>query len=542
MTDGGYGVISSGHRLARTAQSNRRHFLGTSLAVVLAGPGMAAGAPAAPKRRIVRVREGLLEGTEADGVLSLKGVPFAAPPVGPLRFRPPQPARAWKGTREASRFALAPVQSDPPMGSALEWLGAERGEDCLYLNIWAPTAPGPHPVFVWIHGGGNEGGAASQPPADGSSFARNGIVCVTVGYRTGILGFLELSELLGPEYRGSAANGLKDMVAALQWVRANIAAVGGDPERVTVGGESAGGKNVVSLLACPSARGLFGAAIVQSGAETIHRPDAALAVAALAGAAIREGGGAPHDLLTMTPAAILAVQTMLKQRCSRPFPFRAVVDGEFLPLGPIEAMRAGAAADVRLMIGTNRDESIAFANLQMVGKPLAQAELTNMDVADALPVFERYRAAYPALSPLQLRVRFLTAEEYWLSSMRIAFAHRASGNTSTYVYRFDLPAAAGPFAGWAAHATETPYMWNQRDMPTIVRFLGPADGPMREVAAGMHARWSAFIAGGAPNGGDGPEWPAFEENDAMLRIDRVSMPSGLDRAELDLWPENLRGG
>lgn len=517
---------------------DRRHFLGATLAAARAGPTRAGPASAGTKRRIVRVEGGLLAGTEQDGVFLLKGVPFAAPPVGPLRFRPPQPVARWRGVRDASRFALAPVQADPPMGrSALDYLGAERGEDCLYLNIWAPAAPGPHPVFVWIHGGGNEGGAASAPPADGASFARSGVICITVAYRTGILGFLELGELLGPDYRGSAANGLKDIIAALQWVRRNISSLGGDPARVTVGGESAGGKNVCALIACPAAKGLFSAAIVQSGGETIHDRARAHAVAALAGAAIREGGGRERDLLTMPPERIVALQAEIKQRFDRPFPFRAVVDGTFLPQNPIAAISAGSAAGIRLLIGTNRDESILFVRPQMVDKPLVQAELTNMDVADAQPVFERYRAAYPALSPLQLRVRFLTAEEYWLPSMRIALGQSASATAPVYAYRFDLAAAGGPFAGWAAHVSEMPYMWNQLDHPAMAGFIGRPDAQRRAVAAQMHARWVSFIRGGAPDAAEALDWPDFRKDEALLVIDGSSRVAKLDRAELALWAD-----
>jgi len=511
------------------ADPGRRSFLAGMASFALAGASFAQNpAPAPARPRTVRVREGLLGGTEADGVLILKGVPYAEPPIGPLRFRAPRPPLRWSGVRNAMRFGRAPIQGGGDV--SLAYLGAERGEDCLYLNIWAPAGRGPHPVFVWIHGGGNEGGAASQPLFDGARFARDGIVCVTIGFRVGMLGFLELGELIGPAWRGSAANGLRDIVAALKWVRDNIAAVGGDPGRVTLGGESAGGKNVCSLMASPQARGLFQSAIVQSGGETIHRPEAALAIARMVDETIMAEGGKPADLVTMPPERIVALQMAIRRRYDRPFPFRAVVDGDFLPQAPIAAITGGSAANIRLLIGTNRDESILFTDRSAnPARPLGQNELTNMDLSSALPVFRRYEAAYPELSPLARRVRFVTAEEYWIPSMRIAEGHRrTAGPGRTFVYRFDRTAPAGQFAGWAPHASELPYVWNMPDNPAMATLFGPTDAQRRALAADMHGRWVRFISGDDP-------WQAFNDRGAMLIFDDPVKPAEIDSAELALW-------
>jgi para-nitrobenzyl esterase len=514
----------------------RREFLVMAAALTASGPaGAQAAAPA--RGRVVRVREGVLAGSEAGGIVSFRGVPYAAPPVGPLRFKPPAPAIPWQGIRAATRFGPAPIQINQSGVPALDYLGAPRAEDCLQLNIWAPARAGPHPVLVWIHGGANEAGAASQPLYNGANFARAGLVCVTVGFRLGMFGFLELGELLGPSYRGSANNGLRDIVAALRWVRDNIRAFGGDPRRVTLVGESAGAKNVCSLIASPWARGLFQTAIVQSGGETVHRPEAALAAARIVAESIVAQGGQPSQIHAMPGQQLMRLQAELRRRFDRPFPFRAVVDGEFLPEPPVAAITAGAARGLRLLIGTNRDESILFTNPAAAERPLAQSELANLDLAAALPVQRRYEAAFADLLPLERRVRFLTAEEYWHASMRIAIAHQASGAAETYVYRFDMPSTMGPVAGWAAHGAELPYMWNMPDDRMMTRIYGPMDAPRRALAADMNLRWARFARGEAPNLPGAVPWPRFTQARELLRFGERVEAAPLDAAELALWDE-----
>lgn len=486
---------------------------------------------------LVRTRNGILEGAVADDILVLKGVPYAQPPTGELRFRPPQALSSWSGVRPAIEFGNAPVQAPAPGAMPdVAFFGAPRGEDCLYLNIWAPMAPGPHPVLVFIHGGGNEAGSASHAMLDGASFARQGIVCVTVGYRIGALGFLELGNVLGPAFRGSGNNGLRDIAAALAWVQDNIEEVGGDPDRVTLSGQSAGAKNVCSLLAASATRGDFRSAIVQSGAETTHDSDAAIAVAQTAAAILAESGGTAMDFLSMSPEAIVAMQAALRGRFDRPYPYRGVIDGEFLEQGPLAAIAKGAAREVRLMIGTTRDESVGFLNEGLIGAPLSQSELTNMAVDDASSVFARYARAYPALSPRELRIKFLTAEEYWLSSMRIARAHHAAANgCDTYVYRFDREPAEGPFAGWAAHGMEMPYVWTALDNPLAKMILGAPDVADVTLAAEMQTRWTAFVSGRAPDLPDEPRWPCFGKQENIMVFDEAGQPGRLDTAQLALW-------
>ena len=512
---------------------NRRLVLaGISSIPFTASPALANQSFSSSADKIASLPQGKAIGRKTDGILSLKGIPFALPPVGPLRFRAPQPARSWKGLYDAREFGNAPLQANPPANlTARQYLGAEIGEDCLNLNIWAPSAPGNYPVYVWIHGGGNVMGAASQAPADGALFARHGIVCVTIGYRVGVLGFLELGGLLGEEWRGSGNNGLKDITAALQWIQDNIEAVGGDPDRVTIGGESAGGKNIISLLAASQAHGLFARAIVQSGAETIHSRETADNIALAAGLRLCENGQKPSDILTLPAQQILSLQKTVQSSFDRPFPFRAIVDGDFLPQSPIAAIRDGASADVPLLIGTNRDESILFRDRNLVGQPIAQKELANLDADIARPVFEKYKQAYPELSAEALRVRFLTAAEYWKSSMDIAKARAEKARAPTFIYRFDQEAEKGPFSGWAPHASELGYVWNKLDHPMARLFGTEKSADNMKLSSMMHRYWAAFIKDGKLD----DSWPAFEASGAVMHFDKQSAMNILNSSELALW-------
>ena len=397
--------------------------------------GAAWGRSSFARDGLVKLPEGMIRGRIGDGIAVFRAIPYAAPPTGSLRFAPPQRAAPWQGVRDATAYAPAPIQSDPMFGaSAAEYLGTvTRSEDCLYLNIVAPESPGPHPVFVWIHGGGNESGAASQMPAANGIFARDGIVQVTIGYRVGMLGFLELGTLLGERYRGSGNNGLKDIVAGLKWVRRNIHLFGGDPRRVTLGGESAGAKNTLSIMAAPAARGLFNQVIVQSGGETLHTLAAAEKIGGSVGSLMQGAGRRPEALLTMTADEILALQTKFKATYDRPWPFRSVIDGQFLLRSLLAAIKAGAGDHTAMLIGTNRDESIIFLDRSLVGKPLSQQEVANQEIAEAAPIFAKYRSAYPKLSDIALRVRFLSAAEYWVASAAIATAHELRGRSPTYI-------------------------------------------------------------------------------------------------------------
>jgi len=469
---------------------------------------------------IVDTPFGRLRGVRVGDLLCFKGVPYAAPPVGALRLRPPQPLPPWAGTREALGFApVAPQPADPGFypGDPDAMPRVPASEDCLYLNVWTPAAAGPHPVLVWLHGGSQIVGGTSRPVYDGTAFARAGITCVTVGHRLGLLGFLEGGRIFGERFRGSSNNALRDVVAALCWVRQAIAAFGGDPGRVTIGGESAGAKNVAALLAAPSATGLFQAAFSSSGGgDTIHTLDDADAAA---GRALALAGGDGQRLLTMPVADLIALQTQLRGEAVRRQPFRAVLDGAFLPETP---QRLLPRQPVPLLIGTARDEMAAFFGSLQGGSAIAPQDwdgrqLTHLPPSLMAEAEARALRVWPALPADTRRQRLLTAEEYEWPSIRLAEAHAAAGGPS-WVYRNDRPLAAGPFAGLAPHVADLGLIWNQP---------GPYGTPTALGGSNMHDAVATFVrTGSAP-------WTQY---DAERRATQVFGLGG--SAQLQMDPSN----
>lgn len=458
---------------------------------------------------------GRLRGARSSDILCFRGIPYAAAPVGTLRFRPPQPLPPWSGARNALAFApAAPQPADPGFypGDPDAMPPVPVSEDCLYLNVWAPAGAGPHPVLVWLHGGAQLVGGSSRPVYDGAAFAQAGIVCVTLGHRLGLLGFLEGGGIFGPEFRSSGNNALRDIVAALGWVRQAIAAFGGDSARVTLGGESAGAKNVAALLAAPSAAGLFQAAFSSSGGgDTIHDLDAADAIA---GRALALAGGYRQRLLTMPAADLVALQMRLNREQTRRQPFRAVLDGIFLPPAP---QRLLPRHPVPLLIGTARDEAAAFIGEPPQGRREAAGAwdgrlLTHL-APDLMAEAERRAArAWPDVRAGARRLRLLTAEEYEIPSIRLAEAHAVTGQP-VWVYRNDRPLPAGPFAGLAPHTADLGLIWNRP---------GPYGTPA--VPGGMHEIVAAFVRSRtAP-------WASYEAGR------RATQLFGLDGAELRADP------
>jgi para-nitrobenzyl esterase len=293
----------------------RRKFL-LHTAFAAAGARAAVGQQPSTPSTTLQVAQGQLRGEFVDNVQVFRGVPFAKPPINDLRFRAPQEPVAWSGIRDCTHFAAASVQPSEDF---------KQSEDCLYLNLWAPRERGLYPVFVWIHGGGFTSGRSFEPIFDGTHFAQAGIVCITVAYRLGALGFLDVSSLLGDAYAGSANNGLRDLVAALEWVQQNVSSFGGDRRRVTIGGESAGAKLTDMLMGIPSAQPLFHQIISESGgAERIWSADRAAPVARGFGAAWTRRTSLPlANLLTAPARQIVNVQQKFTRDWPIHFPFRA---------------------------------------------------------------------------------------------------------------------------------------------------------------------------------------------------------------------------
>ncbi len=472
---------------------------------------------------LIHTPSGNLRGESVDSIRIFRGIPFAEPPVGELRFRPTVRAKPWTGERDATRFGHPPMQFG---GSA-----ASQSEDCLQLNIWAPEDSGPFPVFVWIHGGSFTGGYAFDPVFDGSAFARDRIVCVTIAYRLGVFGFLDLEPLLGSEYAGAANNALHDLITALQWIQENIAAFGGDPSRVTLGGESAGAKLTDTLMGVPAARPLFQQMISESGgAERIwQRSQAASVATGFAETWSKQSGKDVHALLTEPAASLIQVQHQFIADWPQHFPLRVEIDGALLPQLPVETIAAGSTRGKRLLIGTNRDESALFIGPHPA-TDVAAKDLGNISVERFLPVYQRYKGLYPELTAEQLRIRALSAEEYWVPSVRVADAHLQGGGAA-WMYRLDFSESSGWLKGYAYHSLDIELVWNRPHVS--VENAGAEIALARQV----HQAWVAFIHGEVPGAPGLPDWHPYltVSRPTMILGTQSRMEEKPQEAELRLW-------
>jgi len=475
---------------------------------------------------------GPIRGHWQDGVARFAGIPYAAPPVDELRFRPPAPVVAWTDERSAESFGPICPQN-PSMMDALFGGDSERwDEDCLYLNVWttSPAASdevpadesvtdhGPLPVMVWIHGGGFEMGSGSSPLYDGTQFAHSGVVLVTLNYRLGSLGFLELGQL-DPSFENSGNVGLLDQVAALEWVQANIAQFGGDPANVTVFGQSAGSMSVSLLMAAPQAKGLFSKAIAQSGSTNagrtveLARSDGDDFLAIGGWSSIAELQAAPTaDLLAahgaMTAARSADPESYIR-RAGSPLgflSFRPVADGTFIPTDALSAIAEGSAPGVSLLIGTTSQEWRLFAMMtataQSPDELHARFELLVTDTDEALRLYhEEYADA--ALSDVEGAL--LTDLVFRLPAVRLADVQ--SAHAPTYQYLWDWKSEAfGGLIG-AAHAIDIPFVFNLLEDQRLHIFVGP-DAP-RPLAHATNEAWINFARTGVPSAKGLPEWPAL---------------------------------
>jgi para-nitrobenzyl esterase len=483
---------------------------------------------------------GRLRGELVGGVRMFRGIPFAQPPVGDLRFRAPLQMKPWSSARDATHFAPSAVQTGT-------WIHSVHSEDCLYLNIWAPSGPGPYPVLVWIHGGGFTGGTAALSYTDGAGFADAGIVCISVAYRLGVFGFLDMERILGASYAGSGCNGLRDLIAAFEWVQANVAAFGGDPTHVTIGGESAGAKLTDTLMAIPSARPLFHQMISESGgADRVwSKPQAdevaegflaqwkqglvvEAADAATSPVSIRRDFTAA-SMLTAPASDLVAVQRIFMRQWPRHFPLRPEVDGQLLREMPQPAIRAGSARGKHLLIGTNREESALFVGPHPQYNPTA-ANLGNMTEQQFMPVFDEYKRIYPEMPPERLRIRALTAEEYWVPSIRVADA-AVKGGATAWMYLLDFTQTQGRLKGYAFHSLDLPLVFDKAN-PLAGNVAAEA-----QLATQVHQAWISFIHGKGPAAPDLPKWPKYKLGSRPTMI--LNVDSRVEKkpqdAELQLW-------
>lgn len=496
---------------------------------------------------VVKTTHGQLRGTVADGIHRFLGVPFAAPTSGVNRLRPPSPVLPWSGVRDALSYGASPPQVTPPASAGREWDVALAGEDCLNLNVWTPD-PGTAglPVMVWIQGGAFEIGSTAA--YNGRNFARDGVVCVVINWRVGADGFLDLGD-------GQANAGLLDQVAALEWVRDNIAAFGGDPGNVTVFGQSAGAMCIGVLLAMPRAEGLFRRAILQSGAAHHAIPSR---TAQRIGQHLAEKLGVPatREAIAAVPVArLLAAQTALAadlhahpdperwghEVVASSMPWQPSIDGDVVPQRPIDRIAGGAGAAVDVIAGTNTEDWKLFLAITGVITKVTEHDLAQSTRVDGFPpiaayglpagvALREYRSRYPGSSPGELLAAVET--DWWvrIPAIRLADAHvRAASVTSalTYMYEFDW---AAPGLG-AVHAIEVPFVFDTLNRDS--RLFGPLLGtdPPQELATAMHAAWVAFATSGDPG------WPAYDlgRRTTMLFNTEPSLVDDPRAWELKLW-------
>lgn len=529
--------------LLKFDEISRRQLLASSAAACLLSTPTLAATSRNRSTPVVQTTNGPVRGLVEDGGIHVfRGLRYAAPPVGKLRFREPQPPAKWTKVFEAQSFANAAVQeakqADMPKDET-------HGEDCLFLNVWAPApAKTKKPVMVWLHGGGFSSGASSRPTYWGDHFARDGVVMVGVNHRLNVFGFTQLPDSWGPEYASSGVAGLLDIVAALRWVRDNIARFGGDPENVTIFGESGGGAKVSLLLSMPSAKGLFRKAIIQSGAALQATPRA---YASSLGQSLTEvlgvlpgdvGALAAIDTQRIFDAQKAAVEKV-KGREAKGFlitGFGPSIDGKELPGNPHSPQASALAADIPLIIGTNKDEATMF----MMGNPdlpkttdeAFEKHVAEAYPADAVEMASALREAFPGYSPGDLIVALGGLQMFWINSVILA-ERKAKQNAPVWMYRMDheLPTFGGRLK--AGHATELSYVFGTYE--NIRDFVGPGDPPAR-MAMQMHPAWVAFARSGNPQTRFIPEWPKYDaasratmifnlaskvENDPLAKIRQI---------------------
>ena len=479
-----------------------------ALGAVLLALAVANPAPAAPRTQ-ARTKSGVVAGAAANGVVSWKGIPYAAPPVGELRWRAPQPVAPWTGVRAATEYAHDCMQLPFPSDAAP--LGTPPAEDCLYVNVWAPETPASAklPVLFWIHGGGFVNGGSSPSVYDGSAFARRGVVLVSLNHRLGRFGFFAHPSLTRESPNQPLGNyGYLDQIAALRWVRDNVAAFGGDPGNVTIFGESAGGGSVNTLLVSPLARGLFHKAIVESGGgragglmapRTLSEAEAVGVAFATLGGVAGDDAAALAALRKLPPTDLVRgmnLMTMGQQRDTYAGP---MVDGKIVTEEPETAFRAGRQAKVPYLVGAN--------NREFGFMPLPPAAVDGMLARFGADKDEVVAAYDPDHTGHMGEVGVgLMSDGAMVEPARLLARLASASGQPTFEYRFSYVASSiRKDTKGALHATEIPFVFE-----TVRAKYGEATTAEDEaIAAAANAYWVAFARTSDPNGDGRPRWPAY---------------------------------
>lgn len=489
---------------------------------LLLSPGSApAAAPARPLSATVRVTEGALAGFREGPIAEFLGIPYAAPPVGRNRWRAPQPARRWQGVRPARAFAASCWQHMTPSGVGPwthEFMPQGRAsEDCLYLNVWTP-APDLHhrlPVLVWVPGGGFVSGSGSAAVYDGARLAAHGIVVVTINYRVGVFGFFITPALAAEAAREHAPPGnygLQDVIAALQWVHRNIAAFGGDPDAITLGGQSAGAMAVHDLIVSPLATGLFRRAIAQSGLpDTVPTPSLAEAEKAGEKFARSEGAAFLEELRSLTPQRLTADEPpSMKGPLLIP-----IADGMLLPAAPETLLTPGAFADVPILTGIDADDASAFSGPLV--HSMSQAAWRGLLEQSFGTLAPRFATFYPADTATE-RARSARQLHRDLGLAALYAWNRlwsARARSPAYGYLFDHLEPGPGASHWGIfHSSELPYVFGTFDAAPQRHFTAVD----HSISARLMRYWVDFVKTGDPNGTGLPAWPAMRARDPEVMV------------------------
>jgi para-nitrobenzyl esterase len=473
---------------------------------------------------------GTVRGIVDDGINVFKGIPYGDTTAGRNRFMPPKPPVPWKGTRDALAYGPTAPQTVGAVdvrGRAARTRLPEEGEDCLVLNVFTPALNGGRnrPVMVWLHGGGFSSGSGSTPILDGANLARSGdVVVVTINHRLNVFGFAYLGEAAGSDFALSGGAGMLDIVAALQWVRENVDRFGGDPNLVTIFGQSGGGRKVATLMAMPQAKGLFHRAIIESGAvlrlteraDAIRATDLLLAEVGLGNGRARELQNVPMDRLL---AANAAVNAKLPSREPGMTANSPTVDGKAIPNHPWDPAAPGLSASIPLLIGYARTEETLYDRptpetlaLDDVGLKLRAEKRIG---ADPSRVIEIYRKAHPDATPWDLWILIATDHPRGTYSRELAKRKAVQGGAPAFAYRFDWETPEGGGHMRSPHTVEIPFVFNN------ITIAGPLISKMPEahaLAAKVSAAWVSFARTGNPTAPGLPKWPAYSaaSRDTML--------------------------
>jgi para-nitrobenzyl esterase len=498
--------------------------------------------PGTPVEQAVATSTGPVRGLEERGVTVYRGIPYAAPPIGDLRWKAPQPVASWSEPRDAFAFSKAcPQDGSPVPGMPPE----PTSEDCLYLNVWTPTARSddPLPVIVWLYGGSNVNGSASAPPYGGTNLARKGVVVVSPNYRIGVLGFLAHPELTAESGHDASGNyGMMDILAALQWVKANAAAFGGDPGNVTVMGHSAGAWNMSHLQVSPLAEGLYQRVIAMSGGD-FGPADTAQGVAGLATAeaegvnlAARLGAGSLAELRAVPVERIVADQAEHWWTAANGSNIRGIVDGYVVPADPYTRYAGGEAQPVDLLIGYTSMEGVSWAP-----EPITAAQFKAKVEAEFGPLAAEFLALYPAVSDAEAQRSNQRLEGERAFKWQVATwarQHAGTGKGKVWFYRFSHTTGIGPFRSLGpGHGAELGHVFDfpKRGMRYGTQWPWNASRDIALIDT-TQGYWVNFARTGNPNGPGLPEWPAFARGNRIMELsDEPHAADWPDAAEHRLW-------